>query len=235
MIKTIVIDDEPLALQLVGDYVRKTSFLELTGAFDNPLSALEYFEKNDVDLIFLDIRMPDLTGIDFAHVIGNKAKFIFVTAFERYAIEGFRLDAVDYLLKPFGYDEFLKAALKARRLIEISEKNQVDEQEGFLFIKVAYKIKKIKYEDIVYIEGLKEYVKIYLSNEQKPLMSIISLKTLEDKLPSKIFMRIHRSFIVNLNYIDTIEHRRIVFGRVQIPISDQYKDKFQEFLNRNAL
>jgi len=237
MIRTLVIDDEPLAIKLVSGYVKKTAFLELTGEFTSSLEALEYMEKNPVDLIFLDIQMPDLTGIDLARVIGNKAKLIFVTAFERYALEGFRLDAVDYLLKPFGYDDFLKAVLKARRLIEPTLKPETTEPEtgDFLFVKSAYKIRKINYQDILYIEGLKEYVKIFLTDEPKPLTSIMSLKNLEEKLPARQFMRIHRSFIVNLSHIETIERSKIIFGKVQIPVSDQYKEKFQEFLNRNFL
>lgn len=237
MIKTIVIDDEPLAMQLVSDYVRKTAFLELCGTFDNPLNALEFIEKNIVDLIFLDIQMPDITGIDLAHVIGNKAKLVFVTAYERYALEGFRADAVDYLLKPFGYDDFLKAALKARRLLETTVNSQVQkvEQDDFLFVKSAYKIRKIKYEEIIYIEGLKEYVKIFLGNNPNPVLSIMSLKNLEEKLPASSFMRVHRSYIVNLKHISTIERSRIIFGRISIPISDQYKDHFQEYLNRNFI
>lgn len=238
MLRTIVVDDEPLAIKLLSGYVSKTAFLELSGAFNSSLLALEYIETHPVDLIFLDIQMPDLTGIDLARVIGNRAKLVFVTAFERYALEGFRLDAVDYLLKPFGYDEFLKAALKARRILEQTErpeKQANEETEDFLFVKTAYKIRKVKYADILYIEGLKEYVKIFLTNEVQPLTSIMSLKSLEEKLPSRVFMRIHRSFIVNLQHIETIERSKIVFGKVQIPVSDQYKEKFQEFLNRNFL
>lgn len=237
MIRTIVLDDEPLAIKLLSGYVRKTAFLELVGEFTGSLQALEFIEKDPVDLIFLDIQMPDLTGIDLARVIGNRAKLIFVTAFERYALEGFRLDAVDYLLKPFGYDDFLKAVLKARRLIEIPVKPESTEPEtgDFLFVKSAYKIRKIMYQDILYIEGLKEYVKIYLTDEPKPVTSIMSLKNLEEKLPSRQFMRIHRSFIVNLTRIETIERSKIIFGKIQIPVSDQYKEKFQEFLNRNFL
>lgn len=235
MIRTLVVDDEPLAIKLLSGYVSKTAFLELSGAFNSSLQALEYLETHPVDLIFLDIQMPDLSGIDLARVIGNRARLIFVTAFERYALEGFRLDAVDYLLKPFGYDEFLKAALKARRLIDPPQPATPPETEDFLFVKTAYKIRKIRYPDILYIEGLKEYVRIFLKDEPQPLTSIMSLKSLEQKLPAKQFMRIHRSFIVNLHHIDTIERSKLVFGKVQIPVSDQYKEKFQEFLNRNFL
>jgi DNA-binding LytR/AlgR family response regulator len=161
----------------------------------------------------------------------------FTTAYEKYALEGFRLDVVDYLLKPFSYEEFFKAAQKALRLIRLEQnsQNQVDANNEFLFLKSEYKIRRINFNDILYIEGLKDYVKVYTRNDPKPILSLTSLKTLESKLPEKIFMRVHRSFIVNLEKIDTIERSRIIFGKVYIPVSDQYKDKFQEFLNKNFL
>ena len=237
MIHTIAIDDEPLALKLVTGYIEKTPFLQFEGGFDNPLSAMEYYENNPVDLIFLDIQMPDLLGTDFARMFLNGPKVIFATAFQKFALEGFKLDAVDYLLKPYGYDEFLTAALKARKLIEFEsiKTHSVETNEQFLFIKSEYKIRRINFADILYIEGMKDYVKIFLKNEASPVLSINSLKTLESKLPVSDFMRIHRSFIVNLNRIETIERFRIVFGNIYIPVSDQYKDAFQRFLNENFI
>lgn len=237
MIHTIAIDDEPLALNLITGYIQKTPFLSFQGSFDNPLSAMEYHEKNPVDLVFLDIQMPDLLGTDFARLLLNGPKVIFATAFQKFAIEGFKLEAVDYLLKPFGYEEFLTAALKARKLIELKalKVNNVETNEQFLFIKSEYKIRRINFADILYVEGMKDYVKIFLKNEDSPILSINSLKTLEAKLPVSDFMRVHRSYIVNLNRIETIERFRIIFGKVYIPVSDQYKDAFQKFLNENFL
>lgn len=237
MIHTIAIDDEPLALNLVTGYIQKTPFLQFEGGFDNPLSAMEYYENHPVDLVFLDIQMPDLLGTDFARMLLNGPKVIFATAFQKFAIEGFRLEAVDYLLKPFGYEEFLTAALKARKLIELEslKSNSVETNEQFLFIKSEYKIRRINFADILYIEGMKDYVKIFLKNEANPVLSINSLKTLETKLPVSDFMRVHRSYIVNLNCIETIERFRIIFGKTYIPVSDQYKDVFQKFLNENFL
>lgn len=237
MIHTIAIDDEPLALNLITGYIQKTPFLKFDGGFDNPLSAMEYHEYNPVDLIFLDIQMPDLLGTDFARMLLNGPKVIFATAFQKFALEGFKLEAVDYLLKPFGYEEFLTAALKARKLIELEslKTNSVETNEQFLFIKSEYKIRRINFADILYIEGMKDYVKIFLKDEASPLLSINSLKTLETKLPVSDFMRVHRSYIVNLNRIETIERFRIVFGKTYIPVSDQYKDVFQKFLNENFL
>lgn len=238
MIRTIAIDDEPLALQLVKGYIEKTPFLELEASFDNPIDAMEYLGENSVELVFLDIQMPDLTGVEFARILENRPKIIFTTAYEKYALEGFKLEAVDYLLKPFSYEEFLKAAKKAEKLIRmegIEQKDVIEANNEFLFLKSEYKIRRINFNEIKYIEGLKDYVKVFLQNEEKPILSINSLKALESKLPESKFMRVHRSFIVNLEKIDTIERSRIVFGKVYIPISDQYKEQFQNFLDKNFL
>jgi two-component system, LytTR family, response regulator LytT len=236
MIRTIAIDDEPLALQLVCGYVKKTPFLELTASFDNPLNAIEFIENNPIDLIFLDIQMPDLTGTSFVRAFNCGAKIIFATAYEKYALEGFKLDVVDYLLKPFSYEEFLVAAQKAKKLFDLEQKADiVNANNDFLFLKSDYKIRRINFDDILYIEGLKDYVKVFLKNEPKPILSLSSLKILETKLPESRFMRIHRSFIVNLQKINTIERSRIIFGNVFIPVGDQYKEKFQEFMDKNFL
>lgn len=237
MIRTIAIDDEPLALQLVTGYIKKTPFLELVGEFDNPISAIEFLDQHDVDLIFLDIQMPDLIGTDFARTLNQGPKIIFTTAFEKYALEGFRLEAVDYLLKPFGYDEFLIAAQKARKLLDLEQKAAVtiEANNEFLFLKSEYKIRRINFNDILYIEGLKDYIKVFLVNEPKPILSLNTIKSIESKLPPVKFMRVHRSFIVNLDRIQTVERFRIVFGHEYIPVGDQYKEKFQEFLDKNFL
>lgn len=237
MIRTIAIDDEPLALQLISGYIKKTPFLEIVESFENPLVALEFLESNEVDLIFLDIQMPDLPGIELAKMISKETKVVFTTAYEKYALEGFRLEAVDYLLKPFGYDEFLIAANKVKKIIdlEIKANATIETNNNFLFLKADYKIRRINYDEILYIEGLKDYIKIYLKNEPKPIISHYSLKLLEAKLPPSMFMRIHRSFIVNLNCISTVDRFRIVFGKEYLPVSDQYKDKFQKYLDENFL
>lgn len=237
MIHTIAIDDEPLALQLVEGYISKTPFLKLLASFDNPLDAMDFLTNEPVDLIFLDIHMPDLSGIEFTRILQNRPKIIFTTAYEKYALEGFKLEAVDYLLKPFSYEEFLTAAQKAQKLIGLENvaKDKIEVSNEFLFLKSEYKIRRINFNEIKYIEGLKDYVKVYLQNEDKPILSLNSLKSLEAKLPSEKFMRVHRSFIVNLEKIDTIERSRIVFGKTYIPVSEQYKEKFQEFLDKNFL
>jgi len=237
MINTIAIDDEPLALQLVNGYIEKTPGLKLLGGFDNPLDAMDFLAGKDIDLIFIDIQMPDLSGLEFTRSIAKGPKVIFTTAYEKYALEGFRLDVVDYLLKPFSYEEFLRAVQKVQKLIRLEKgvQDQVDANNEFLFLKSDYKIKRINFNDILYVEGLKDYVKVYTQNSPKPVLSLTTMKLLELKLPVSKFMRVHRSFIVNLEKIDTIERSRIVFGKTYIPVSDQYKEKFQEFLDRNFL
>ena len=236
-IKTIAIDDEPLALRLVSDYVSRTPYLELAGSFDNPLDAIDFLSTNKVDLIFLDIQMPDLTGIEFTRTLDYAPKIIFTTAFEKYALEGFKLNAVDYLLKPFSYEEFLIAAGKARKQIELEANAlpSIEANSQFLFLKSEYKIRRINLNEILYIEGLKDYIKVYISGEERPILTLNSIKSIELKLPENKFMRVHRSFIVNLERINTIDRSRIVFGKIYIPVSEQYKGKFQEFVDRNFL
>lgn len=237
MIRVVAIDDEPLALQLVKGYVEKTPFLELAGAFDNPVEGVAFIGSSDVDLVFLDVQMPDLTGTELARVISGGPKVIFTTAYEKYALEGFRLDAVDYLLKPFSYAEFLKAVQKADRLIELERRSLpvLEVRNDFLFIKSDYKIRRINFSEIHYIEGLKDYVKIFLNGEKKPVLSLSTLKALEARLPADKFMRVHRSYIVSLDTVKVVERNRIVYGDVRIPITDQYRENFQKFLERNFI
>jgi len=237
MIKVVAIDDEPLALQLVKGYIEKTPFLELAGSFDNPVDAVVYIKSSDVDLVLLDIQMPDITGTELARVISGGPKIIFTTAYEKYALEGFRLDAVDYLLKPFSYAEFLKAVQKAQNFIELKTKQlpSLEVKNDFLFIKSEYKIRRINFSEINYIEGLRDYVKIFLTEEKKPVLSLSTLKALEARLPENRFMRVHRSFIVSLEKVKVIDRNRIVFGEVRIPVTDQYKENFQKFLDGNFI
>jgi DNA-binding LytR/AlgR family response regulator len=237
MIKVVAIDDEPLALQLVKGYIEKTPFLELAGSFDNPVDAVVYIRSSDVDLVLLDIQMPDITGTELARVISGGPKIIFTTAYEKYALEGFRLDAIDYLLKPFSYAEFLKAVQKAQKLIDLETKQlpSLEVKNDFLFIKSDYKIRRINFSEINYIEGLRDYVKIFLTEEKKPVLSLSTLKALEARLPEDRFMRVHRSFIVSLEKVKVIDRNRIVFGEVRIPVTDQYKENFQKFLDGNFI
>jgi two-component system, LytTR family, response regulator LytT len=237
MIKTIAIDDEPLALELIRGYIERTPFLELVGVFDNPFSAMEFISQEPVDLMFLDIQMPDLTGTEFVKALKEGPKLVFVTAYEKYAVESFKLDAIDYILKPFSYEEFLQAAMKVQHLLSLESRGieQIEFNSDFLFLKSDYKVRRIRFDNILYIEGLKDYIRVFTAGEPNPILSIGTLKTMESRLPAAKFMRVHRSFIVNLDKIETIERSRIIFGKEYIPIGDQYKDKFQEFLGKNFL
>jgi len=237
MIRCIAIDDEPLALRQIADYIKKTPFLELTAQCESALQALKIMEDNPVDLMFVDINMPDLSGMDFVKALDNPPKFVFVTAYSEHALEGFRVDALDYLLKPISYVEFLKSANKVKSWFENNhpKSDEVKSNKEFLFIKSDYKILRLNFDEIKYIEGMSEYIKIHLSNS-KPVMTLLSLKSIEEKLPSERFMRVHRSYIVNLTKISVIERNRIVFDeKVYIPVSDQYKSKFQDYLDKNFL
>ena len=236
MIKCIAIDDEPLALKQIASYVEKTPFLELKKVFESPIDTLSYLQNNQIDLMFVDINMPDLNGMDFVKSLENPPKIIFTTAYSEYALEGFKVDALDYLLKPIDYATFLKASNKAKKWFDLQnlKPEQINSNEDFLFIKSEYKILKVKLKDIKYIEGMREYVRIHLTNE-KPIMTLLSMKVVAQQLPSNSFMRVHRSYIVNLNMIKTIERNRIVFDKVYIPVSENYKEDFQQFISKNFL
>ncbi len=241
-ISCIAIDDEPLALGLIVSYIKKTPFLELCGEFDNPLDAMELLEENPVQLLFLDIQMPDLTGIDFAHLLDKKYKIIFTTAYEKYALEGFQVEALDYLLKPISYEMFLKSANRAKEYFEHISKfdeshkdSPVSSNKNYLFVKADFQIKRFNYNDILYFEGLKDYIKLYVKSSKTSTVFHATLKAVEAKLPSDRFMRTHRSFIVNLENIKTIEKYRIIFGNKYIPVSDKYKEKFDEFIKEKFL
>ena len=236
MIRCIAIDDEPLALQQMTNYIEKTPFLDFQGGFDNAFSALEFLQNEQVDLMYVDINMPDLNGMDLVKSLNEPPKVIFTTAYRDYALEGFKLDAADYLLKPISYPDFLSASDKTRqRYFDDSEAPQsIQTNDAYLFIKSEYKIVKIAYTDIEYIEGMREYVRIFIK-DQKAVMALMSMKKMEEHLPSSNFMRVHRSYIVNLNMVSTIERMRIVFGKVYIPISEQYKEVFQKFIDTNFL
>lgn len=234
-IRCLAIDDEPLALRQVEDFIKKTPFLELVAGCKSAFDAIEVLSDQPVDLMFVDINMPDLSGMDFIKSLTNRPNVIFTTAYSEYAIEGFKVEALDYLLKPISYSDFLKSATKAQRHFELIKSVNFpagSEEDEFLFVKSEYKIIKIRLNEIKYIEGMREYVRIHLTGT-KPIMTLMSMRSLEDKLPADRFMRVHRSFIVNLDQITVVERNRIVFDKeVYIPVSDQYKDQFQEFIDK---
>ncbi|MBU3012707.1 LytTR family DNA-binding domain-containing protein [Polaribacter vadi] len=236
-ISCVVVDDEPMALNLVESYVEKTPFLLLKKKCSSAIEALQFIKQEPVDLLFLDIQMPDLTGIEFSKMLPKETRVIFTTAFDQYALEGFKVEALDYLLKPFDYAEFLAAANKANTWFElIKGKKQpvISEEKEFLFVKSEYKQLRIKLADVLYFEGLKDYIKIWLKDNPKAILTLMSLKTLEQELPSSQFMRVHRSFIVSLKNIEVIERSQIIINKQRITVSEQYKPKFLEFINKNS-
>jgi two-component system response regulator LytT len=244
ILNCIAVDDEPLALGLVCTFIEQTPFLKLTGRYASAVEALVGLQDQKVDLIFLDIQMPNLNGIELARVLdsrgANKPRIIFTTAYNQFALEGYKVDALDYLLKPFNYEEFLHAANKALTYAELLHRSTTtpsaaDEQrmeDNYLFLKVEYQLVRIALNDILYIEGLKDYVKVYLQNTEKPLLSLTSLKSLEEKLSPKRFMRVHRSFIVSLDKINSITRNALQIGKVNITVGDQYKDTFGQFQSK---
>lgn len=235
-IRCLIVDDEPLALDLLESYVKRTPFLELAGRCANAFEAMETLANQSIELIFLDIQMPDLNGVEFSRTLKPGPKIVFTTAFEQYALDGFKVDALDYLLKPFNYEEFLKAAHKASEWFQLVEaQGQKQDSMLYLFVKSEYKLVKIILADVLYFEGLKDYVKIHLATQEKPVMSLMSLKSLEENLPTGQFMRIHRSFIVNLEKIDSVERSRILIHNTAVVVADQYREKFQAYLNGKSL
>ncbi|MDQ3292239.1 MAG: LytTR family DNA-binding domain-containing protein [Bacteroidota bacterium] len=242
MLTCIAVDDEPLALGLVCAFIEQTPFLKLVGKYSSAIEALRGLHEQPVDVLFLDIQMPDLTGIELARVLdkgqpGKNPRVIFTTAFNQFALESYRVDALDYLVKPFNYEEFLRAATKAKAYFDLIQApanpvvTPVPEEE-YLFLKVEYQLIRIAFNDILYIEGLKDYVKVHLQNESKPLLSLTSLKALEERLPARRFMRIHRSFIVALDKIKAITRNTVQIGEATLAVSDQYKENFSQFLSR---
>lgn len=230
-----IVDDEPLALSLLESYVQKTSFLKLTGKYSNALSAMKHLADEKVDLLFLDIQMPEVNGMEFARVIGDHTRIIFTTAFSEYALEGYKVNALDYLLKPFSFADFLTAAKKALNWFEMTDKKMVTEtvqENSGIFVKSDYKLLHVLFDDILYIEGLKDYVKIYTESHPKPILSLISLKALEEDLPSERFMRVHRSYIIHKNKISSINKSRITIGEKQIPMGDTYRKQFMSLIGR---
>lgn len=242
-LKCIAVDDEPLALDLVCKYIEQTSFLELVGKFSSAIEALGFINQNEVQLIFMDIQMPDLSGMELARVLdgkkdSDKTRIIFATAYHQFAIEGYKVDALDYLLKPYSYEDFLNAATKAYNYFDrqqrtlLEAKNPEDKEPDYIFLKVEYQLVKIILSDISHVEAYKDYVKVHLLSKSSPLLSLTSLKNMEELLPTNKFMRVHRSYIVALDQIDSVSKNVINVRDNQITVSDNYKDAFLEFMSR---
>ena len=236
-INCLAIDDEPLALKQIGSYIERTPFFELVSLCTSAVEAMKYLVDDKIDMMFVDINMPDLNGIEFVKTLENPPKIVFVTAYGEFALEGFRADAIDYLLKPIGYSDFLKSANKVKSWFDSQSRElaEIRSNKDFLFIKSEYKVLRINFDDIRYIEAMSEYIRFHLINS-KPVMTQLSMKSIEDQLPQDQFMRVHRSFVVSLSKISVIERNRIVFdGSIYIPVSEQYKSRFQEYIDKNFL
>ena len=229
-----IIDDEPLALEMMSDYVQKTPFLTLAGAYNSAVQAIKTLRENPVDLLFLDIQMPELSGLEFAKFLPKRTKVVFTTAFPQYAIDGYEAEAFGYILKPISYDAFLKVAKRAYEWFTLSEKAKNYAKDRFIFVKSDYKLVRINLDDILYIEGLKDYVRIYTENGDK-IMSLMNMKTLEDFLPKPEFLRSHRSYIVHMNKIKCIDRFRMNIGENYIPVSESYKEIIMTYLDNHTI
>jgi two-component system LytT family response regulator len=241
MIRCLIVDDEPLALHVLEDYISKIPFLKLVKATTNPIEALSLVQEKEAELVFLDVQMPELTGIQFLKIANGKAKVILTTAYPQYALEGYELDVIDYLLKPIAFDRFYKAAQKAQAILQPATPSaaapvQPDTQQpkqdflsDFIFVKTEHKIQKVYLNDILFIEGLKDYISIFTPAER--IITLQNMKKMEDALPAKYFMRVHKSYIVSINKIDSIERSRIFIGDKIIPVGDTYRDEFFKIID----
>jgi len=243
-ISCVAIDDEPLALDLLSKFIQQTTFLELEGKFSNAIEALGYINQHEVNLIFMDIQMPDLSGMELARILDGKknsihTRVIFCTAYHQFALEGYKVEALDYLLKPYSYEDFLAAATKAYQyfgrigtLAQPSPAASPAPAADYIFLKVEYQLVKVVLKDITHVEAYKDYVKVHLKSKNHPLLSLTSMKNMEELLPKDRFMRVHRSFIISLDHIDSISKNMIHIGDQQIAVGDLYKDQFSEFVSR---
>ncbi|MFD1629090.1 LytR/AlgR family response regulator transcription factor [Pseudopedobacter beijingensis] len=239
-IRCIVVDDEPLAIDILRDYIAKIPFLELVKSFTNPIEALQQVQNGEVDLTFLDVQMTELTGIQFLKIAGSKSKFVLTTAYPEYALEGYELNVADYLLKPFAFERFYKAVQKVQEamsfpgIVGAPQEAVVESafKNNFIFVKSEQKIQKIYLDDILYIEGLKDYISIFTKQER--IITLQSMKKMEDSLPSFRFVRVHKSYIIALDKIESIERNRIIIADKIIPIGDTYRDGFFKIIeNKN--
>ena len=233
MINCLLIDDEPLALQLLEDYVNKTPYLSLMGKFEEPMQALSLLESKQVDLLFLDIKMPDISGIEFFRSLTHKPEVIFTTAYSEYAMDGFELRAMDYLLKPISFEKFLASCNRVRDFFEFKQTRNNKEKDYF-FINAAHKLHKVFYDDILYLEGLKDYTKIHLSSSSSPLIILHSLKYFEDLLEQSEFIRIHRSYIISILKVLTVSRKSVMIQSCELPVSDNYREGFFSIVEKHA-
>ena len=231
-IKCIVVDDEPLAVEMLTTYIRKTPSLELAGTFTDPVQAVSAMAEIKPDLVFLDIQMPDLNGLELARLIPEDTRIIFTSAFRQYAFESYEVEALDYILKPIRYQKFLEAVSKAEKWMA----NRPEKSRRSAFIKTDREYRNIEFDQILYVAGMKDYVLIYLASEPEPIVTHITLKAIEEKLPSDMFMRVHRSYIVALDKITAIDScGDILIDKISVPVSDSYRKEIEKHVKENLL
>lgn len=231
-IKCIVVDDEPLAVEMLATYIRKTPSLELAGTFTDPVQAVSAMAEIKPDLVFLDIQMPDLNGLELARLIPEDTRIIFTSAFRQYAFESYEVEALDYILKPIRYQKFLEAVSKAEKWMA----NKPEKSRRSAFIKTDREYRNIEFDQILYVAGMKDYVLIYLASEPEPIVTHITLKAIEEKLPSDMFMRVHRSYIVALDKITAIDScGDILIDKISVPVSDSYRKEIEKHVKENLL
>ena len=236
ILRCCIVDDEPLARNLIASYIEKTPFMELAGSFGSAQEAVKTVIEESIDVIFLDINMPQLNGMEFARIVPPTCRIVFTTAYDKYAIEGFKVGALDFLLKPVSYEEFIGSANRALAWSDLRRRAEAsDTSREYIMVKSEYRLVQIPVHDIIFIEGVKDYVKIYVDGEEKAIMTLMNMKTLERTLPSNIFLRVHRSYIINATKIRVIERNRILFGRHAIPVSDSYKQQFSDYIAAHML
>ena len=238
MIRVLAIDDEPLALRQLAAYLKKVPFFDLVDSCQSAIDAIKVLDEQEVDAIFIDINMPDLNGLDFVRSLQNPPLVVFTTAYQEYALDGYKVDAIDYLLKPFGMGDILRAADKVKRqydLLHTASLSPVDEDDA-LFLKTEYKVVRILIHDIIYVEGMAEYLRIHLAGQDKPIVVLLSMKKMEERLPSQDFMRIHKSYIISLHHIAEVNKSRVILDNEKdIPIGDSYREKLNDYINQKFL
>jgi len=223
MIRCLAIDDEQLALELLTDNISKVPFLKLIASCDNVMDAMKEMQQQSVDLIFLDIQMPGLTGLQFIESMTEKPMIILITAYKQYALEGYNLDVTDYLVKPVSLDRFMKACNKAKQLFELKSTLKIASKPEYIFVNADYSMVKITLTDIIYIEGLKDYISFHLKSAKHPLVTRMPMKTIEEQLPQSTFIRIHKSYIVSISFITAIRKSSVFIDSLELPLSDTYR------------
>ena len=235
MLRCIAIDDEPLALELLEDNISKVPYLQLAASCSNAMEAIKVLQQTTVDLIFLDIQMPGLTGLQFIQSLSNRPMIILITAYEKYALEGFNLDVVDYLVKPVSIERFVKACNKAWELYNLKTKPGEaisDKPAEYIFVNVEYSLLKVVLDDIMWIEGLKDYIKIHLKSTAKPVVTRMTMKAVEELLPAARFIRIHKSYIAAINFITAVRKSAVMIGSLELPVSDTYQEALMKITGK---